>query len=106
MQGWLADGFRLDFPYGPPARRPNPVDSAARLAGDPTRLAACADTIQAYMSKKILELVPKCERGEGLYQVLFPVPKKNPGEWRGCLDARPVNAELRYEKSRWKGFTQ
>jgi len=104
VQGWLADGFRLDFPYGPPARRPNPVDSAARLAGDPTRLAACADTIQAYMSKKILELVPECERGEGLYQVFFPVPKKNPGEWRGCLDARPVNAELRYEKFKMEGL--
>ena len=104
VQGWLADGFRLDFPYGPPARRPNPVDSAARLAGDPTRLAACADTIQAYMSKKVLELVPECERGEGLYQVFFPVPKKNPGEWRGCLDARPVNAELRYEKFKMEGL--
>ena len=45
VQGWLAEGFRLDFPHGPPVHRPNPVDSAARLAGDPTRLVACADTI-------------------------------------------------------------
>ena len=104
VQGWLAEGFRLDFPHGPPVHRPNPVDSAARLAGDPTRLVACADTIQAYMDKKILELVPECERGEGLYQVFFPVPKKNPGEWRGCLDARPVNAELRYEKFKMEGL--
>jgi len=68
------------------------------------RLQACDDTVRAYLQKKILEVVPVHERGQGLYQCYFPVPKKTAGEWRGCLDARPVNAELRYEKFKMEGL--
>jgi len=30
--------------------------------------------------------------------------KKNPGEWRGCLDARPVNKVLRHKHFKMEGL--
>ena len=104
IRSWVREGIRMDFADGPPAAGPTPVDSAARLAGDRERREACAATIAAYLRKKIIEPVPPEERGEGLYQVFFPVPKKKAGEWRGCLDARPVNETLRYEKFKMEGL--
>ena len=104
VRSWVRDGFRLDFVGVPPESTSQPVDSAARLSSDPVRLQACDDTVKAYLRKKILEVVPVHERGQGLYQCFFPVPKKTAGEWRGCLDARPVNTELRYEKFKMEGL--
>ena len=99
---WVKHGVSLDLMSVPSVT--TPVDSAIRLRSDPVRYAACASTVSSYLKKSIIEPVPQAEWGQGLYQIFFPVPKKQPGQWRGCLDARPINEELPYEHFKMEGL--
>lgn len=102
VQRWVRKGVTLDFPDGPPASRP-PLDSAGNIK-DPVRFEATDSTVKKYLAFGALELVPSVEQGKGLYMNIFPVEKKTPGEWRGCLDARPVNEHLEYEHFKMEGM--
>ena len=99
---WVKQGVSLNLNAVP--AHSQPVDSAIRLRSDAVRHAACASTVQSYLTKSIIEPVPLAERGQGLYQIFFPVAKKQPGQWRGCLDARPINEELPYEHFKMEGL--
>lgn len=103
VRRWVSEGVSLDFPEGPPSERP-PVDSAAALRSDPVRYQACVDTVSAYLTKRMISRVPKDEEGRGCYQRVFPVPKKGTGQWRGCLDCRPVNEGLEYQHFKMEGL--
>jgi hypothetical protein len=86
----------------PPAPRPA-FDSADRIV-DPVRWAATAATVEKYFSIGATERVPVGEEGQGTYLTFFPVEKKTPGQWRGCLDARPVNEAIPHEHFKMEGL--
>lgn len=102
VRRWVREGVTFDFNNDPPAPRPA-FDSAGRIS-DPVRFAATRETVLKYHKIGALELVPTSEQGKGTYLTFFPVEKKTPGEWRGCLDARPVNEALKHEHFKMEGL--
>ena len=92
----------FDFNNDPLAHRPA-FDSAGRIS-DPVRFAATRETVLKYHKIGALELVSTSQQGEGTNLTFFPEEKKTPGEWRGCLDARPVNATLKHEHFKMEGL--
>jgi hypothetical protein len=102
VRRWVRHGVKFDFLDGPPAPRPA-FDSAERIS-DPVRFDATKETVLKYYKIGALEHVPQGEEGQGTYMTFFPVEKKTPGEWRGCLDARPVNEALLHEHFKMEGL--
>lgn len=48
------------------------------------------EAIQQLLKSQAIEIVPAPEQGQGLYLLLFTVPKKN-GKWRAVLDLKFLN---------------
>ena len=103
VRRWVRHGVSFDFETD--ARPPPclPFDSAERIS-DPVRLAATEETVLKYHKSQATEIVPPHEQGKGTYLSFFPVEKKTPGQWRGCLDAKPVNEYLRHEHFKMEGL--
>jgi hypothetical protein len=102
IRRWVRHGVNFEWVEHPPPQRAA-FDSADRIS-DPVRFQATRDTVLKYHRIQALELVPPDERGRGTYLTFFPVEKKTPGDWRGCLDARPVNERLRHEHFKMEGL--
>ena len=102
VRRWIREGVKFDFTSDPPAHRPA-YDSADSIS-DPVRFTATRETVLKYVKIGALEPVPTAEQGKGTYLTFFPVEKKTPGEWRGCLDARPVNEALVHEHFKMEGL--
>ena len=102
VRQWIRQGVAFDWLNGPPPLW-QAFDPAERIS-DPVWLAATCKTVLKYYKIGALELVPSAERGKGTYLTFFPVEKKTPGEWRGCLDARPVNEVLQHEHFKMEGL--
>ena len=101
VRRWVRQGVTFDFSDGPPAPRPA-FDSAERIS-DPVRFTATKETVLKYYKIGALETVPQGEEGQGTYMTFFPVEKKTPGEWRGCLEARaPSTKRSSTSTSRWR----
>jgi len=102
VRRWVREGVKFDFTHDPPA--PRSAYDSADLISDPVRFQATRETVLKYKRIGALELVPPSKQGKGTYLTFFPVEKKTPGEWRGCLDARPVNEALRHEHFKMEGL--
>jgi hypothetical protein len=103
IRRWVKEGVKLEFTSEPPATPQRPHDSASSIS-DPVRWHATDATVQKYHALGVLMTVPLNEVGKGLYMTFFPVEKKEPGAWRGCLDARPLNESILHQHFKMEGI--
>ena len=68
--------------------RPDRVHCAARVLNSPAEHAALEDLLVEYIALGALE--PDPEEEARFPMGVFPVPKKQPGDWRMCANARVV----------------
>ena len=97
MQNWRrithdADVLRI-VQHGLTIELTSDVATARRgpqFRGSPEQMRHLAVTLRQWLDEGSIEIANLSQRV--VLSLLFPVPKKVPGDWRWCLDARRVNA--------------
>lgn len=80
-----SQGYKIEFISVPPEKF-----LVSPLSKNKTKRSRTLEAIQTLLLSSAIEEVPVSERGQGLYSILFTVPKKN-GKWRAILDLKFLN---------------